>query len=160
MTRAAHPGWVRRGWMVAAVVATTVGCGGGLVDVTGTVTFDGAPLEGATVAFIPEGPGVPASGITDGKGRFRLAIGSGRAGVPRGRYGVTVTKVSVSVHRRGEVPRPATDASHVETAPHPDGLVEVISHLVPRAYADAGTSGLRAEVDGTTDVSFALRSAE
>src|SRR2546423_1205426 len=47
------------------------GCGRQFVPVEGTVTLDGKPLAGATVAFVPEGPGQPASGFTDNEGVFR-----------------------------------------------------------------------------------------
>jgi hypothetical protein len=43
------------------------------VPAEGVVKLDGAPLEGATVAFTPTtDSGKPANGITDAQGRFQL----------------------------------------------------------------------------------------
>jgi len=137
------------------------GCGGGLVNVSGRVTLDGSPVAAAKVTFIPTGPGIPASGTTDAAGRYELAIGSGRPGVPRGRYAVTVSKLKVSTLAADEATRvaAAAPAGEVETEPSPDGLVQVIEHVVPRSYADPATSGLEADVTGSGEHAFALRAA-
>lgn len=61
------------------IVAFTSGCGGGpgtvkTVPAGGTVTFQGAPLPGASVTFVPvDGP--VAMGITDVQGKFTLTTG-------------------------------------------------------------------------------------
>ncbi|MGQ9762512.1 MAG: carboxypeptidase-like regulatory domain-containing protein [Thermogutta sp.] len=66
--------------------------------VRGTVTFNGAPVEGATVTFIPkEGvTGEPkpqaASGITDSSGRYTIGTFATGDGAIPGEYLVKVTK--------------------------------------------------------------------
>jgi hypothetical protein len=83
----------------AAVAGILVGCGEGesgpkLVPVSGTVTLNGKPLEGATVSFQPDGstPGVmPAEDITGPDGNYK-AITKGRSGVAPGKYKVVVSK--------------------------------------------------------------------
>jgi hypothetical protein len=61
------------------------------VTVEGKVTFDGKPLEGAAVIFIPKDGGVGASALTDAEGAFRL-IGTQADGLVPGEYRVTVSK--------------------------------------------------------------------
>lgn len=143
--------------MMTAVLLA--GCGGRLVPVAGTVTLDGEPVAGAKVTFIPAGSGIPATGSTDAAGRYELRIGTGRTGVPRGRYGVTVSKLKVSTitpveARRGDA---AASAGAVETEPTSDGLVQVIEHVVPPRYADPATSGLEVDVTSAGEHPLALK---
>lgn len=83
---------------VAAVLAS--GCGSGdetddyaLISVTGTVTLDGKPLDGAKVIFTPQGnvPDTPGSDVTGKGGNFKIMY-RGRSGVARGKYSVLVSK--------------------------------------------------------------------
>jgi len=59
-------------------LACIVGCGGSTstvatVPVTGTVTLDGKPVEGAAVSFAPKTKGCRAAfGRTDASGKFKL----------------------------------------------------------------------------------------
>lgn len=57
------------------------GCGGnGPIDISGTVTFSGQPLEKGNIAFLPskgDGP-TAATIITNGKYAVRVALGSKR----------------------------------------------------------------------------------
>lgn len=70
----------------AGLASFAAGCGGdaGTVKVVpagGTVTFQGAPLAGASVTFVPlEGP--VATGITDVQGKFKLSTGAQSGAVP------------------------------------------------------------------------------
>jgi hypothetical protein len=75
-----------------------LGCGSetgleGLVEVSGLITYDGKPVEAATVAFVPEGEGRAASGMTDADGKFQLTTLKPGDGARPGRYKVTVSKV-------------------------------------------------------------------
>jgi len=83
---------------LAAVLAT--GCGSGdetdyyaLVPVTGTVTLDGKPLDGAKVIFSPKGnvPDTPGSDVTGKEGNYKIMY-RGRSGVAKGNYSVQVSK--------------------------------------------------------------------
>src|SRR5262245_38938119 len=77
--------------------ALGAGCGGKYtpVPVSGVVTLDGAPVEGATVLFYAVGDekdGRPAHGTTNKAGEFRLStLGKEDGALPR-RYKVVVTK--------------------------------------------------------------------
>src|SRR5436190_481823 len=83
---------------VTALVLAATGCGGGKiapVPVSGVVTLDGKPVEGATVYFYAVGDdkdGRPAFGTTDKVGAFRLStLGNEDGALPR-QYKVVVTK--------------------------------------------------------------------
>ena len=78
---------------VAATICT--GCGGdGTVKVSGTVTLDGAPLANVQVNFdSPTGKVRPASGMTNGEGKFKLKTIKENDGAMPGEYKVTVAKL-------------------------------------------------------------------
>lgn len=79
-----------------AMILVPVGCSDGptLVPVSGAVTLDGKPLEGATLSFVPL-PGNPVStagtDATGPDGNFKMTY-NGRAGLAPGKYSVAVSK--------------------------------------------------------------------
>ena len=73
------------------------GCGGGgsgleMGYVTGKVTLDGAPLDGATLRFQPQAGGSPSSGRTDASGEYELLFTAKKKGAMLGEHLVTITK--------------------------------------------------------------------
>lgn len=58
-------------------------------QVSGILTLNGQPLEGATVIF-SRGNGPVATGKTNENGRYRMARDGGKKGVPMGEYRVSV----------------------------------------------------------------------
>lgn len=77
------------------LAAVSVGCGPSapkLYPASGTVTFEGKPVEGASVMFVPQA-GPPSSGTTDASGKFTVMT-KGKPGAPLGTYKVTVAKQS------------------------------------------------------------------
>ena len=86
--------------VLCALVVIAVGCGRDpnlppLVPVTGTITLNGKPVEGASVSFIPVGTtrGNGATGYTKAEGKYELVAPGGDKGVPVGEYRVTVSKL-------------------------------------------------------------------
>lgn len=71
------------------------GCGRQLGTVTGKVTFDGKPVTGGSVAFLPlskgpDGKGVrPASGAIQAGGEYHLSSFVANDGVAAGKYRIT-----------------------------------------------------------------------
>ena len=69
--------------------------------VKGTVTFNGAPVEGATIAFFPmDNSGLAAGGMTDTSGHYTLTADNSLvagAGTKPGKYKVTVKKTEMPV---------------------------------------------------------------
>ena len=68
------------------------GCGEMKVaPVSGTVTLDGAPLNRASVMFLPKAGGRPSSGVTNEQGRYTLGYSPEEAGAEVGICKVQVT---------------------------------------------------------------------
>src|SRR5262245_61734587 len=144
----------RMGVVLASLLACAVlGCGSGpkggpvTVEVAGTVTLAGAPVEGAIVVFSPEvgsNDGRLASqATTDSAGKYQLQthVGGGKykPGIVPGKYDVTVTKLDTAAIK---------------------SMVAPPKNLLPPKYADPKTSQLKADVvDGKpNDVSLPLKS--
>src|SRR4051812_33014495 len=83
-------------WSLLLISLVTSGCGGSTAKVSGTVTLDGAPVEGSpdlygTVSFFREGGGgAPAVGIIGSGGRYDLSTGT-REGLEPGKYMVGIS---------------------------------------------------------------------
>jgi hypothetical protein len=102
------------------------------VNVTGTVTLNGTPVEGASITFQPQENSenaLASQAMTDADGRFRLTthIGGGRFkdGVAPGKYAVSVTKL---------------DTAAISSTLAPP------KNVLPKKYGSAAISGLTAEV--------------
>jgi len=84
------------GFFALVVTAIFSGCGAGTTSVSGVVTLDGKPVEGASVSFTPvaeKDGGVGGSyGKTDAEGRYTLRTVAGdRTGAAVGKHKVTIT---------------------------------------------------------------------
>ena len=122
--------------------------------VEGTVTYNGVPVEGASVGFQPVDPnGESASGSTDANGRFTLtsvgAVSGGGLGVLPGDYRVVIEKREPlppcphqEAYERGDIDY-GTLQQRLEAS---RGAGPVARHLIPERYAMGGTSGLEATV--------------
>jgi hypothetical protein len=123
--------------MVALLVAIE-GCrqeknGPATVEVAGTVSLDGNPVEGANVVFTPDAVGddsrLASQATTDHEGRFRLStnLGNGKmkSGIVAGPYLVAIAKY---------------DSSAVKDTFTPP------KNVLPQKYANAKTSQFKVEV--------------
>lgn len=117
------------GWAAAlamAAAAGLVGCGGGdglnRVEIRGTVSFDGAPLETGSIAFIPDGgTSAPSVGGAIKDGKFHL---------PRAQGPVVGTyKVMIQASRK-------TGRQIVagEGANDPNAMVDEVEMFIPEKY--------------------------
>lgn len=117
----------RRITNMVLLIATTslIGCGGGAEDipelatVTGTLTYKGKPLPGASIAFVPEGQtsGTGAYAVTDESGRFELMHRSETPGVEPGNYIVTVSKMAMPDGSPIPAGKDAADVGAVQMIP-------------------------------------------
>ncbi|MCC9607808.1 DUF4198 domain-containing protein [Blastopirellula sp. JC732] len=129
-------------FLAAAVVVAAIGCGGDantppLGKVTGNVTLNGQPLDGATVEFIPQG-GRPSTGFTDASGNYTLLFRADAPGAVIGKHSVRIT--SQRGRSGGEGGEP---------------LVEARAETVPSQYNDKTT--LEVEVtSGSNTFDFPL----
>lgn len=126
-------------WL-AAVGCQPAGQGAATYPVTGTVTYQGKPVDGARVVLSPaaEGTGAQAAaGETDAQGRYKIDA------VP-GEYIVLVSKY----------PKPAgTGGGGQEYTPPEEGQVAPTpENLLPKKYETAVTSPLRLRVEARENV--------
>lgn len=122
------------------LILASFGCGGdrpSLVTVTGKVTLDGKPLEGANVAMklITEDSdnkyGRPSRGLTDAQGSFKPSSYGDEEGIPAGKYKVAVIKQEIPENYNAE---------------NPAAVPVNIRWVTPRYYSDIDSSGLEVEV--------------
>lgn len=138
-------------------ILAVVGCGGGnqlkTNKVSGTVTLDGQPVEGANLGFSPvnTSEGTPAGGRTDAAGRYRLQtpLGKADAGTTPGRYKVTISKakmVGTGQFRTGDQGKRVEDQQSVQ--------------LMPAKTADIKTTDIEVTVEnkGENVFNFDLKS--
>lgn len=138
-----------------------VGCGPdlpGTVPVTGTVTLDGAPVEGATVNFL-SAAGLAASGKTDAAGKFSLktTVGSQSAeGATLGRHQVAIVKTESDGQAMDDPKKMMEDMAN-NPAVTSDFKVK---NLIPAKYNNPTMSQLTADVTegGANDFTFPLAS--
>jgi hypothetical protein len=141
------------GWLLLVIAAP--GCGSGhcrTLPVSGTATFRGQPVAGASVTFLSE-TGPAAAGATDQQGRFQLTTFDTNDGAAAGSYAVTIVKrVKVSSE---DVP----GALKVDKTYDPRTKETVIvASFLPEVYGDLPRTPLKAVVAAgkTNDFTFAL----
>lgn len=156
----------------ATVAVALTGCNGGsnvdTVPVTGTVTMNGQPVEGAAVTFSPEGAGHAAAAVTDASGKFQLTTETSGDGAVAGAYKVTVTKYEKradtvaageedmdAVYAAMEAAGEDVSGSGDKKGTEDDGP----KNELPAQYASPQTTTLQAEVSegGENDFSFELK---
>lgn len=155
-----------RCWILAVFAlfcSVSLGCGGSapkLYPVTGTVSFNDKPVEGASILFSPQG-GRPSMGTTDASGKYTITT-LGKPGAPVGTYNVTVSKQGGA--SAPEAAPPVAQMPSAEPSPEEkqklmeqqvksqqdmikrmQGTVEVTNEL-PIKYAIPGGSPLNATV--------------
>lgn len=159
--------------MLCGCLSVALGCSSGgsgpkLAAADGTVTFQGKPLAGATVMFVPDN-GPIAMGVTDLEGKFTLSSGSLRGAA------VGPAKVSITAYPPGQE---APDMSAVAEQPQtPEEMAAYMKKaeemqqamasgqspqslqsksLIPEKYAKAETSGLSFTVEASGDNHFVI----
>lgn len=129
------------GYCPLICIALAIGCGGPAVDpnrpatvaVSGKVTRNGQPVEGATVTLLPKtSGGRGASGRTDTSGAFALTTFDPGDGAIPGSYLVTVSKTEIE--------------GNSEIQEDPNAPPPVHKDLLPTRYKDPSQSGLTAEI--------------
>jgi hypothetical protein len=153
-----------RGALAAALLLAAAGCGDPHtpVSVSGVVTLEGKPVEGATVAFYAAagGPeGRPALGRTDADGAFRLnTLGDADGALP-GEYKVVISKWVPGLPDLKVPDFPNTPEGRAQRE---DFLYRAYGerprqkNTLPPRYGDLNTTPLTARVSGATTVKFEL----
>ncbi len=118
--------------------------------VTGVVTYNGDPVEGAQVAFVAAGGGQGAAGTTDADGKYTLTTYEAGDGAEAGEYGVKIMKFSKPPKAEGGGEEEYTGAAEDDAW--------VPTNELPAKYADPSTSGLTATVgESATTADFELK---
>jgi len=131
--------------MVSYVLGMCFGCGSdglGTAPVSGTVTLDGNPIEGAGVMFSPIKPGPIAMGTTDVAGHFVLATGK-FTGAMLGEHRITISKSLVLNSSQQEGPLAGRQ-------------ITTLKPLLPKRYLRPETSGFQKLVE-SKDNQFELQ---
>lgn len=140
------------------IVSVLSGCGAkddgpGYAPVSGTVTLDGSPVEGAVVTFVPESgsgnTGQISMGITDSAGQFSLATGTGKVGAAIGNH-----SIAVELTVKPTPPAPTDDGlapalpNELASAPAKEAEQKTL-FVVPERYNSPQSSGLKATVEAS-----------
>ncbi len=151
---------------LTVLLSVAAGCGAqrSPVPVSGTVTLDGKPVEGAVVWFHPAGDdkdGRVATGMTDKAGTFRLKTGDA-VGVRPGEYRVVITKnvlanPNLKVPDFPDTPEGRNQRDHFVWKHFGDDQPPYRS-VLPDRYGDLKITPLTCKVPGDGPVHFPLTS--
>jgi len=120
-----------------------------VVPVSGTLTYQGKPLESFQVTFMPTDGRRVAMGVTDAAGKFTLGTNAAADGAPPGQHKIAVNWFD---------PSTADAAAGQEAIVDNPAQLPKASVKIPRKYNDPNTSGLTQDVpeDGLQDVKIDL----
>jgi hypothetical protein len=149
----------------AALVLAGSGCGGRNakpVPVEGVVTFNGEPVKGATITFLPDGDGgVQAVGRTGSNGVFRLMTFTSGDGAIPGSYKVVITKTEPPEGAIQLDPKKPDEMmkNYYKMMGGPHNMAsKPQKSAFPTTYGDAAKTPLKCRVPTDGKVTFALRS--
>jgi hypothetical protein len=129
-----------------------VGCkgqNGSFATVSGTVTYNGTPVEGAKVTFHStvevNGKQMSYAATTDSSGKYLIASVAKDPGIPAGMYKVTVTKYE----GKGFSPQEGMDAGQLDAMASDlgPGAKGGPSNALPKEYATTTSSKLSATLE-------------
>ena len=115
---------------------------------SGTVYYDGQPLDGARVMWYPEDDTMPpATATTDDNGEFVLTTYNAEDGAVAGKFKVTVKKM-----------KPGEEIDNENPPENPEDPRYRPQSLIPEFYGDKDQTDLSAEVtqDGANEFEFKL----
>ena len=118
-------------------LAFLTGCGGGtkVVQVSGSVSVDGKPADGAALLFFPAGDGSVASATCNAEGKYKLFC-DGEPGIPQGSYSVAIRWPDPAVK-----PTPAQKMT---------GMFEEGPDLLKGKYESKQKTTLKADITAST----------
>jgi hypothetical protein len=137
--------------VVLSVLVGLAGCtqesrreGPEMVKVTGTVTLDGEPVEGAHIRFSPEAKGPAAFAVSDKRGRYELRTFDPGDGAVPGNYGISVTKEVTEGGK--EFANQAEKEAYIQEHGKAASERTTVS-VLPEKYSSKQSSGLTAEIN-------------
>ena len=164
----ARPGRLVRPAGLAILLLAAAACSSKYkpVPVSGTVTLDGKPVEGATVYFYVVGDaleGRPAQGATDKDGEFHLSTLGDRDGALRREYKVVIhkyvpTKPNLKMPDFPDTPEGQAQRQDFIYQNFEAKGIQPFKNALPAKYGDQRTTPLSCNVTGSTEVKFELTS--
>lgn len=143
--------------------AAMAGCSGGgiagLYPVSGTVTYQGQPVEGALISFIGKGETRPATAVSKKDGTYELYTLDSRGALP-GSYNVVVTKTEAppeSANKDLGMSPAGVDLSMEQAAANVGKPLPKPKELLPAKYGSPATTTLNFEVKNTGKNVFDLK---
>ena len=136
------------GFGLVVVLLFVVGCSQSstmpMATVTGTVTYNGEPIDNVSVTFLPESGARSAAGLTDSSGKFTLSTLETSDGASPG-----VSKVVLTETPDGSPPMPGEPGFDTWKPPE---------QRFPMKYTEPENSGFTAEVKmgEANDFTFAM----
>lgn len=120
-----------------------------VVPVSGTLTYQGKPLEHYQVTFLPTDGKRPATGVTDASGKFSMGTNTKGDGATVGTHKVAFVWVGP----------PAADAAGQEAVVDDPSKLPKPKVKIPEKYGNPETSGFTQEVParGVNDLKFDLQ---
>lgn len=147
-----HVGGARILFLLAISFTTFAGCadGGmpGLYPVTGKLTYEGEPVDGATISFVGRGTERPATAISKSDGTYDLFMLDSRGAMP-GNYNVVVTKMEAppeSANKVAGFDADGKDLSMEQSAANVGKPIPQAKQLLPAKYGNQSTTPLIFEV--------------
>lgn len=152
--------------LAVSAFALATGCGqsedwaGKRYPVSGTVTYNGSPLEKGAISFIPaDGKGVGATGTID-NGAYTLSTGGTDDGAQAGKYKVTITSKEDSAEK-AKADFAKANAKGIDPGFVPGRFIAAAQakakSLIPVGYGDVTSTNLTAEVkEQTNTINFDL----
>ena len=130
--------------------------------VSGTVTYNGTPLEKGEISFVTEdmSKNFGATGIIS-KGSYSLSMGSEGDGAQAGKYKVTITAKEDYMEKAQAEFKKVTGGESPKLLPNFVGKAAAeAKSLIPAGYGDTRTTTLNAEVEPKSNtINFELSDA-
>jgi hypothetical protein len=143
---------------LAICLSAFAGCGGSdepkLYTVTGQVMFQGGPLPGAQVTFVPD-KGPVALGTTDNDGKFTLRTGVSE-GCVEGTCRVAVVLASAGSNDLAATMSPEDMQRMAMEGKLNDALKKSQKSLIPEKFNRADSSGLQFTVEKSGENNFTI----
>jgi hypothetical protein len=136
------------GWLVALVLAAGCSSGNRPVPVQGAIHLDGKPLAGATVTFVPDGPGAKEAHA------YSLAEGVFKLSAMPGEYKVLVTYTEPTY----DLPPNATQEEAMRAMEKAAKARKQPLLVLPEEYTNSAKTKLRQKVPPDGPVKFELNS--
>jgi hypothetical protein len=132
-----------------AVAVLAAGCSGSgrpaTYPVSGTVTMNGKPLDGAQVVFVPASKNAEAAtGVSDAAGRYQLTTYVAGDGAQSGEFRVRVLKYDTKKPTREEQEKYITlEEEQKIVFAQDEKPIPPAKNLLPKKYESEITSGLK-----------------